>query len=342
MPADEGGKLDFKIDLGIRRRARRVSSRRRIDPLARRRDAARPADRPVLQDRRRTIRRWSAARATTRARSSRASARRRFSCAATRVGYVPIGTNPWRGPPVPYGTPMDTQEDHTTSRQRTSCRPTSSRSSRRRRITIRGRRWCSCRRACSRAGARAQRAVPAAGAAERQRPATAVAVLRAAGPGRAAVRHGTAPDARRLRRRRRPPPPLDAGATAARRRRRSRRPAVRRTLPTTRTARSSTRRAERRAAHPGTDKLAPAENWVDLMLGSKAGVMTEDTASTADGEATKQARRRASRAAGPAAQARRATAPSATGVSAELRRCQGPAAAGRRRRRVGNPTGRWS
>ena len=21
-------------------------------------------------------------------------------------GYVPIGTNPWRGPPIPYGTPM--------------------------------------------------------------------------------------------------------------------------------------------------------------------------------------------------------------------------------------------
>lgn len=27
------------------------------------------------------------------------------------VGYVPIGTNPWRGPPIPYGTPMGTQED---------------------------------------------------------------------------------------------------------------------------------------------------------------------------------------------------------------------------------------
>ena len=23
------------------------------------------------------------------------------------VGYVPIGTNPWRGPPVPYGTPVE-------------------------------------------------------------------------------------------------------------------------------------------------------------------------------------------------------------------------------------------
>jgi phospholipid/cholesterol/gamma-HCH transport system substrate-binding protein len=27
------------------------------------------------------------------------------------VGYVPIGSNPWRGPPIPYGTPMGTQED---------------------------------------------------------------------------------------------------------------------------------------------------------------------------------------------------------------------------------------
>lgn len=29
-------------------------------------------------------------------------------------GYVPIGNNPWRGPPVPLGTPMDTREDDTT------------------------------------------------------------------------------------------------------------------------------------------------------------------------------------------------------------------------------------
>ncbi|MGV0790290.1 virulence factor Mce family protein [Mycolicibacterium sp. XJ1819] len=29
-------------------------------------------------------------------------------------GYVPIGNNPWRGPPVPLGTPMDTMEDDTT------------------------------------------------------------------------------------------------------------------------------------------------------------------------------------------------------------------------------------
>jgi phospholipid/cholesterol/gamma-HCH transport system substrate-binding protein len=28
-------------------------------------------------------------------------------------GYVPIGNNPWRGPPVPVGTPMDTREDDT-------------------------------------------------------------------------------------------------------------------------------------------------------------------------------------------------------------------------------------
>lgn len=30
------------------------------------------------------------------------------------VGYVPIGNNPWRGPPVPVGTPMDSYEDDTT------------------------------------------------------------------------------------------------------------------------------------------------------------------------------------------------------------------------------------
>ncbi|KUH99623.1 mammalian cell entry protein [Mycolicibacterium acapulense] len=28
-------------------------------------------------------------------------------------GYVPIGNNPWRGPPVPLGTPMDVMEDDT-------------------------------------------------------------------------------------------------------------------------------------------------------------------------------------------------------------------------------------
>ncbi|BBY45573.1 virulence factor Mce family protein [Mycolicibacterium celeriflavum] len=28
-------------------------------------------------------------------------------------GYVPIGNNPWRGPPVPVGTPMDVMEDDT-------------------------------------------------------------------------------------------------------------------------------------------------------------------------------------------------------------------------------------
>lgn len=27
-------------------------------------------------------------------------------------GYVPIGSNPWRGPPLPYGTPMDQEEDN--------------------------------------------------------------------------------------------------------------------------------------------------------------------------------------------------------------------------------------
>src|SRR6201991_1319624 len=33
-------------------------------------------------------------------------------------GYVPIGNNPWRGPPVPLGTPMDTRDDDTTENGR--------------------------------------------------------------------------------------------------------------------------------------------------------------------------------------------------------------------------------
>ena len=56
-------------------------------------------------------------------------------------GYVPIGSNPWRGPPVPYGSePIDEPSDDL-------CRRTSFRSSRRRWTPTRARRWCSCRRA---------------------------------------------------------------------------------------------------------------------------------------------------------------------------------------------------
>ena len=44
---------------------------------------------------------WCAAPATIRARSSRASGRRRSQLCRDPQGYVPIGSNPWRGPPVP-------------------------------------------------------------------------------------------------------------------------------------------------------------------------------------------------------------------------------------------------
>ena len=53
---------------------------------------------------RRTIRPWCAVRATIRARSSPASARRPIQLCRDPKGYVPIGSNPWRGPPVPDGT----------------------------------------------------------------------------------------------------------------------------------------------------------------------------------------------------------------------------------------------
>ena len=62
-------------------------------------------------------------------------------------GYVPIGSSPWRGPPVPVGTPMDVNGRTTRPRMgETSCRPTSSHTSRRRPIRTRDtpsrRVWC--------------------------------------------------------------------------------------------------------------------------------------------------------------------------------------------------------
>ena len=106
-----------------RRRARRRGRQARLqdrpqDPppcidglhSRRRRSGRRPTPRcatcpPTCTARpRRTIRPWSAARATTRARSSPASGHPPIQLCRDPKGYVPIGSNPWRGPPVPYGT----------------------------------------------------------------------------------------------------------------------------------------------------------------------------------------------------------------------------------------------
>ena len=70
---------------------------------------------------------------------------------------MPIGNSPWRGPPVPIGTPMDEREDTPLRGPgETSCRPTSSPTSHRRTIRTRDtpsrRVWC--RPGCSPARAR--------------------------------------------------------------------------------------------------------------------------------------------------------------------------------------------
>ncbi len=147
LPTDEGGKQDFKISINdpppVQHRV--LCRRRRFDRLATRRCGN--CRRTCIAKWRRTIRPWCAARGITRARSSPVSARRRFSSAATRKGYVPIGNSPWRGPPVPVGTPMDVNGKTTRPRpDETSCRPTSSHTSHRRTIRTRDtpsrRVWC--------------------------------------------------------------------------------------------------------------------------------------------------------------------------------------------------------
>ena len=113
-------------------------------------------------------------------------------------GYVPIGNNPWRGPPVPVGTPMDVMEDDTPEDGRNILPPN---------------RFpyippqvdpdpgapvgAAATRCPARSRTRAARAVPVARAAEpgAAHPAARVAVLLATGSGRAPVR----PELLRLR-----------------------------------------------------------------------------------------------------------------------------------------------
>ena len=95
VPADEGGKLDFKVDLQDPPPCIDGLHPADADPVARRHHAARPAAPTCTARRRRTIRPWCAARATTRARSSPASARPPFSSAATR--RVTCRSAPTRG-----------------------------------------------------------------------------------------------------------------------------------------------------------------------------------------------------------------------------------------------------
>ena len=137
LPADEGGKLDFKVDLGD---PPPCSTGFIPPPLIRS-----PGD-TTLRDLPTDLYCKTAQSDPAVVRGARNYPCQEFPgkraptiqlCRDPR-GYVPIGSNPWRGPPVPYGTPV--------TNDRNISRPTSSRTSRRRRTTIPARRWSSSRR----------------------------------------------------------------------------------------------------------------------------------------------------------------------------------------------------
>ncbi|MDT5298359.1 MAG: phospholipid/cholesterol/gamma-HCH transport system substrate-binding protein [Mycobacterium sp.] len=111
LPADEGAKLDFKIDLGD---PPPCSTGFIPAPLIRS-----PAD-TTLRDLPTDLYCKTAQNDPSVVRGARNYPCQEFPgkraptiqlCRDPR-GYVPIGSNPWRGPPIPYGTPMDTREDN--------------------------------------------------------------------------------------------------------------------------------------------------------------------------------------------------------------------------------------
>ena len=131
------------------------------DPLARRHHAARPADRSLLQD--------GAERPVGRARRAQLPVQEFPGKRAPTVqlcrdprGYVPIGSNPWRGPPVPYGH-ADHQRPQHHAAQQVPEHPAG------RRLRPRPTRRATAARRPTGSRARAQRAVPAAHPAERPR-----------------------------------------------------------------------------------------------------------------------------------------------------------------------------
>ena len=110
LPADEGGKLDFKVDLG--------------DPppcltgFVPPTQIRTPAD-TTLRDLPTDLYCKTAQNDAAVVRGARNYPCQEFpgkraptvQLCRDPVGYVPIGTNPWRGPPIPYGTPMGQSED---------------------------------------------------------------------------------------------------------------------------------------------------------------------------------------------------------------------------------------
>jgi phospholipid/cholesterol/gamma-HCH transport system substrate-binding protein len=111
LPADEGAKLDFKVDLGD---PPPCSTGFIPAPLIRS-----PAD-TTLRDLPTDLYCKTAQNDPSVVRGARNYPCQEFPgkraptvqiCRDPR-GYVPIGSNPWRGPPIPYGTPMDQREDN--------------------------------------------------------------------------------------------------------------------------------------------------------------------------------------------------------------------------------------
>ena len=110
LPADEGGKLDFKVDLGD---PPPCSTGFIPPPLIRT-----PAD-TTLRDLPTDLYCKTAQNDAAVVRGARNYPCQEFpgkraptvQLCRDPVGYVPIGTNPWRGPPIPYGTPMGEMED---------------------------------------------------------------------------------------------------------------------------------------------------------------------------------------------------------------------------------------
>jgi phospholipid/cholesterol/gamma-HCH transport system substrate-binding protein len=111
LPADEGAKLDFKVDLGD---PPPCSTGFIPAPLIRS-----PAD-TTLRDLPTDLYCKTAQNDPSVVRGARNYPCQEFPgkraptvqiCRDPR-GYVPIGSNPWRGPPIPYGTPMDEREDN--------------------------------------------------------------------------------------------------------------------------------------------------------------------------------------------------------------------------------------
>ena len=112
LPADEGGKLDFKIDLQdpppcltgfVPPSEMRSPADESLRELPKDLYCKTPQNDPavVRGARNYPCQEFPGKRAPT------------VQLCRDPRGYVPIGNNPWRGPPVPLGTPMDAMEDDT-------------------------------------------------------------------------------------------------------------------------------------------------------------------------------------------------------------------------------------